>query len=353
MFPILLNKIKQMEIKNKFLFNFAVSYSGGGVKRLTEFAKWFNQNGGAWFIIHPNCDNIVRQFPNNHYFFVNQKRWERVLCDWRYLADIQRQIGVPKLYYSYGIPVYKRIGEVNWFHLSNVLPLVMREIPMSLSLIIKMKFLAFRIRQNYRNADIISAESQYALNLIESDQAQKLKLLVNGSDDELAVLKTGVPDKKHLIATVVGTYKYKALMDSLHVFNFLRQKDPGLKLIIIGAHDSIPAAMKKSAEVTCMGLVARSVVIETLRRSKYYISTTRIENSYNAASEGIFFADESYISDIGPHRELLAGLPFNEMAVLGIDRKLLYVQRQNVSGVNLKSWDGVIQDMLQTVKDMI
>jgi hypothetical protein len=338
---------------NPYLFNFAASYGGGGLKRLHEYAKWFNLNGGAVFLIHPRCETLLKQFPNNRHFVVNQKRWERALCDWRYLADVQRQIGVPELYFSYGIPVYKRIGKINWFHLSNVLPLAPRGIPMSPGDLIKMKYLAFRIRQNYCNADIISAESRYALNLIESNQAQKLRLLVNGSDDELAVLKTGVPDKKHLIATVVGTYKYKALMDSRHIFNFLRQKDPGLKLIIIGAHDSIPAAVKKSAEVTCMGLVARGVVIETLRRSKYYISTTRIENSYNAASEGVYLADESYISDIGPHRELLAGMPFDKVTLPGMDKKLLHVRRENVSGINLKSWAEVIQDMLQTVNGAI
>ncbi len=216
-----------------------------------------------------------------------------------------------------------------------------------------MKFLAFRIRQNYRTADIISAESRHSLRLIDPGQTQKLRLSVNGSDDELACLKTGMRDEKHHIATVLGTSRYKALLDSLHVFNFLRQKEPELRLIIFGACGSIPAAVKKSAGVECMGLVERSVVIETLRRSKYYISTTRIENSYNAASEGVFLADESYISDIGPHRELLAGALVDEVTFARMERKILHVRRENVSGVNLKSWAEVIQEMMQTAKGMV
>jgi hypothetical protein len=33
--------------------------------------------------------------------------------DWGYL----QAIGRPELYYSYGIPLYRRFGRVNWFHL--------------------------------------------------------------------------------------------------------------------------------------------------------------------------------------------------------------------------------------------
>ena len=59
-------------IINKFLFNFSASYSGGGFKRLQAFAKWFNQNGGAYFIIHPRCNDLKNEFQNNHFIIANQ-----------------------------------------------------------------------------------------------------------------------------------------------------------------------------------------------------------------------------------------------------------------------------------------
>jgi hypothetical protein len=91
---------------------------------------------------------------------------------------------------------------------------------------------------------------------------------------------------------------------------------------------------------------ARSTVIECLRKTRIYISTTLTENSYNAAAEGIFLADESYISDIGPHRELLLGMPFEEVSVPGVRTALLHVHRDRLSGANLQSWETVIVGMI-------
>src|SRR5258708_5598926 len=119
-------------IGNKFLFNFAVSYSGGGFKRLYEYARWFNSNGGASFVIHPLCASLETEFENNRYFIVKQSRIERLRDDCGYLAAIGAAIGRPELYYAYGIPIYGRFGNINWFHLSNVLPIAIEGIPVSL-----------------------------------------------------------------------------------------------------------------------------------------------------------------------------------------------------------------------------
>tara|TARA_B110000305_G_C19305016_1_gene571119 strand:+ start:757 stop:897 length:141 start_codon:yes stop_codon:yes gene_type:complete len=42
--------------KYNFLFNFAVTKTGGGLKRLHIYSKWFHENRGAYFIIHPECE---------------------------------------------------------------------------------------------------------------------------------------------------------------------------------------------------------------------------------------------------------------------------------------------------------
>jgi hypothetical protein len=99
-----------------------------------------------------------------------------------------------------------------------------------------------------------------------------------------------------------------------------------------------------------MGLLKRSEVIDCLRESKYYISMTFIENSYNAASEGIFLADESYISDIGPHQELLDGIKFTRTYFPGLGRSILHVARHELSGHNLKSWNNVTSEMILRFK---
>ncbi|MDP1604342.1 MAG: hypothetical protein Q8M03_13885 [Legionella sp.] len=336
-------------IQKKFLFNFAASYSGGGFKRLDAYAKWFNENGGATFIIHPNCHYLQNQYPNNRFILAHQSKLQRLFNDCGYLENIRKETGVPDVYYSYGIPVYHKFGRINWFHLSNVLPLDAWHVPLSLFDRMKLDFLGRRIKRYFKNVDIISAESNFSLNLIDAEHASKFCLSVNGSDDELFFLKSDARTKKDNIAIVLGTYRYKALQDSWHVFDMLRVKNPLLKLKIIGDETRIPANLREDKSIIITGALPRNKVIEELQKSTYYISTTHIENSYNAASEGIFFAEESYISAIGPHQELLSGMPFEKIAVPNMKRSVLRVKRENISPEHLKTWNNVITEMIEHV----
>jgi glycosyltransferase involved in cell wall biosynthesis len=339
-----------MNMVNKYLFNFSASYSGGGLKRLYEYAKWFDGNGGAWFVIHENCRHLRPQFSRNRFFVVKQSNLGRLLNDCAYLKQITAEIGVPQLYYSYGIPIYSRTGAVNWFHLSNVLPLHHRNIPLPLILLLTQKYLGTRIEGNLEHADIISAESSYSLGFIDAKRHKTLVVSVNGSDDELMQIKAGGAPHTQSIAVVVGTNSHKALDDSMAVFEALRSSDPALKLHVIGDEKYIPRALLRAflsnPQIIIRGILPRPDVVSCLRQAKYYLSTTLIENSYNAASEGIFLAEESYISDIGPHRELLANERFDEVPVPGLRRRMLHVTRSGLKGVNLKTWDTVIMEML-------
>jgi hypothetical protein len=338
---------------NKLLFNFAVSYSGGGYKRLYEYAKWFSANGGAWFVIHPNCRSLVDEFPNNRFFVTKQSSMSRLRNDCAYLKEIGEAIGVPDLYFSYGIPVYARFGRVNWFHLSNVLPLATQGIPLSLFDRAKLNLLGRRIRREFVNADVISAESDYSLRLIPSDFASRLFLSVNGSDDELSYLSEDRIPRRELIATVLGTRTHKAIEDSFLVFQALKTVNCNLKLAVIGEKEYLSKSLLAESDVFARGVLGRADVIESLRRSKFYISTTRIENSYNAASEGIFIAEESYISDIGPHRELLVNAIFEEVKFPALEKPMLHVRRRDLTGGNLKTWDAVVVETLARCRQVL
>jgi glycosyltransferase involved in cell wall biosynthesis len=335
-----------MKIVNRYLFNFTVSYSGGGHKRLYEYTKWFDGKGGAWFVIHPNCAYLATEFPNNQYFIIRQTMWQRFFSDCAYLKKIKQKIGEPDIYYSYGIPIYERVGKVNWFHLSNILPLALQNIPITLFTRLKLAYLGCLIKNNFGNAEVISAESKYSLEVIGHEHRDKLFLSVNGGDDELAHIVSNTISKKANYATVVGTYEYKGLDHALLIFEMLKQENPQLKLRVIGSKETIPTKLRQHEDVLVTGLLRQSEVIDCLRDSKYYISTTYIENSYNAASEGIFLADESYISNIGPHQELLDGIKFDRMLIPGLDRVVLHVKRNEISGRNLKSWETVVSEMI-------
>jgi hypothetical protein len=340
-----------MAVEHRFLLNFAASYSTGGYKRLHEYARWFNEHGGSWFAIHPRCAGLAHTFPNNRYFVIRQSRVRRLFDDCGYLTEIAREIGQPALYYSYGIPLYRRFGKVNWFHLSNVLPFRAAGVPLSGLARLKADLLGRRIRAGFGNADVISAESNCSLAMINSGYPEKMLVSVNGSDDEIVQLEAKGTALKENVATVVGTTAYKALEDSHRVFEVLKSTNAQLQLKLIGNPKWIPRALRAKDGVIACGVLARPEVMDCLRKSRYYISTTCIENSYNAASEGIFLADESYVSDIGPHMELLTNEKFERVAVPGVGRTMLKVRRDSLRGLNLKSWDTVIGEMIARYRE--
>jgi glycosyltransferase involved in cell wall biosynthesis len=235
--------------------------------------------------------------------------------------------------------------------LSNVLPLASKGISSNLLSYLKAKELGRRIRKNLFNASVISAESEFSLGVLGPQYMQRHFLSVNGADDEIKVLANNKVCEKSNIAVVVGTYKYKSLVDSYQVFNELRKTtNNDLKLVIIGPTKGIPANLTGDGNVIIRGLLSREKVIECLQTARFYISTTQIENSYNAASEGIFFANESYISNIGPHQELLAKMPHSLVSIPNVEPLLIKVKRDQVNGDNLLTWTQVVEQMMTKIK---
>lgn len=336
-----------MRAVSNYIFNFSVSRSGGGYKRLYEYARAFNGKGGAHFLIHPECLSLANKFSQNIYHVVKQAKIKRFLNDCSYLTDIINIYGPPEFYYSYGIPITSRIGRLNWFHLSNVLPLTLSGIPMAAIDAFKMRLLGPRIKKGFVIADVISAESEYSLGLIEKKFKDKLFLSVNGSDDEIYFLSNHIPKAKKDLVVVMGTYRHKAIEESYHIFKILQKtRSANLKMILAGDPTRIPEIIKLDPDVMAVGHLTRNDLMDVLSDSKFYISTTYIENSYNAASEGIFLAEESYISNIEPHLELLEGESYRFTSIPGLSRSFLHTKRKDLSGVNIKSWDDVVDQMI-------
>ena len=190
-----------------YLFNFSASYIGGGYKRVYEYVKYFNDNGGANFILHPYCFKLKEQFPLNTYFFVEQTIFDRIFNDGKYLDNIIKSIEDIQFYYSYSIPIYTKVATINWYHVSNVLPLVPFKYPLNLIDHLKMFLIGLRIKKYFYNADIISAESEYTLSLINEKHKSKLFLSVNGNDDEIYNLKSLNLSNKLNLAVILGTYR--------------------------------------------------------------------------------------------------------------------------------------------------
>ena len=54
-----------------YIFNFSRSYSGGGLKRLLAFSKYFNENGGSNFIVNSKVKPHMEDF--NHINFISNR----------------------------------------------------------------------------------------------------------------------------------------------------------------------------------------------------------------------------------------------------------------------------------------
>jgi|KBSSwiS6_1023812.scaffolds.fasta_scaffold00992_4 hypothetical protein len=332
-------------VECRILFNFAASPVGGGLKRLFEYARWFDEHGGARFIVHPRCEYLRDEFRRNDYVVARQIAASRILQGVLAVREVERAHGSPDCYYAYGIPLDRRVGRVNWFHLSNVLPFAWRGIPLPLRTRLRFRVLGRQIRKGLAHADVISAESLSSLDLLGDAGRDRLFLSVNGCDDELREAKRADTQPRQPVAVVVGTYPYKAIGESCQVFDALKAADSRLTLVIFGDPRLVSADIRARPDVIIKGSRPRSEVIDELLGAKYYISTTLIENSSNAASEGAFLAAESYVSDIGPHRELLNGLKHERVVLTNSGRPLLHVMRTELTNLHLKTWAEVISEM--------
>jgi hypothetical protein len=196
------------------LFNFSASYIGGGFKRLFEYAKFFNDSGGAVFLIHPKCHSLELEFPKNKYYFSTQSKLKRLMNDFSNVENILEDLGEPYAYYSYGIPLTKKFGEINIFHISNILPFRFTEFQLSFFMNLKMNLLRSRILISFSHADIISAESKSSFENVDLKWKHKFFVSPNGNDEEI---ENNCETEFENSAIVVGTYFYKNINASIRI----------------------------------------------------------------------------------------------------------------------------------------
>lgn len=340
---------------NKFLFNFSSSYSGGGLKRLEEFSKWFSVNGGATFLINQKSIFLIEKYPINEYIIAEISKIGRFFNREGYLLNLQNNKF--DLYYSYGIPITKRVAGTNVLHISNVLPFVKNDFGYSFFERLKFLLLKFYFLKSLSKTDVLSAESIFSISLFEN-KFDKIKIVSkNGSDDEIEFFKKNkqVIVKRHFdnYAIVLGTHKHKAILDSYNLFNIIKDEEKLDKLKIIGSKDQIPNDvlndLLNDESVELLGVMDRSDVMKLLAKAKIYISTTKIENSFNAASEAIFMSKKSYISAIPPHCELLNGLDFKIEKFDSINSSMIKVNSDEIDTINLDNWDTVIKQIVKLI----
>lgn len=339
--------------KYRYLFNFASSCSGGGLRILLSYLTFFEKNGGAYFIINSKLKNTVQNFSNNRIDFVELSNFKRLINDTYYVTPIIKEIGNMELYFSYGIPFRKKFAPINWLHISNMIPISPSFRHLSFLRMCQMYLLGYRLKKTGPLIDCLSADSKHALK-------ESLKFLSNNIANHI-VLKNGIDEKllsqksvnsKEKCAITIGTLGYKDLNRLHKVFNHLKRMQKVKALKIIGDTSTIPNCLKSDPDVILLGTMPYEEVLNHLGSSSIYISTSLIENSSIACLEGLLMCEESYLSQIGPHKEMLEDAKIAFESINLDDVGFIFKVTEKISSDYVKNvtWDNLNTNLIDEIK---
>ena len=342
--------------KQVWLFNFSSSTVGGGLIRTIETVKWFDHNFGAHFIVSDKIKDLVSEFNrNNKYFFVSKNKTKRLMLDGYYIDKIIGKIGKPDIYFSYGIPVFKEIGKINWFHISNALTLKTDKISLPLKTLIQMMILKKRIIKSIRFTDIATGESEFSINLLKEEAGKRnfkchYDVLSNGYN--IKSIKEIVNKKRELLlkyAVTIGTYKYKKIEVAIELFHHIKEANNLKKFIIIGSASNIPRSVINDKFVEIVPSISRENLLNLLYNAEYYISTSQIENSSNAVLEALLLSKNIILSNIPSHNEMLRNFKTKTITLNNIEfHTLKNIDNNEIEAI---SWDEVSKKMFDIINN--
>lgn len=323
---------------HKYAFDFSASYSGGGLKRLVAFSSISNERGGGVFFVHRNALQYINNFDNNTYFVISNSRGSRA-----FPFSIKKHLIISrmknlKFFYSYGIPFIGFYSCVTFLHISNVLPLTFKRMRMPLTRWLELQYLGCLLRFSMFFSREILVESYSSKKYLPFFAKTKSSVSYNGANEELSHYYKGASNSDKA-AVCIGVQPYKNIEKCIKVFRLLRESGVVDQLNIIGGHG--PALKGEYPNVVFHGEVDPEEVLSILDSSSVYLSCTSIENSFNAALEGILLAKLSYISDIPVHRELIDLLDVKPKFKYFGKWRMLEVRKSAISTDKLPLWDQV------------
>jgi len=322
--------------------------------------RFYDENGGATFILHSSLRNDVALYNKNKYFFVKQTVFERLIIDEAYIREVVNECGKPDIYFSYGIPMYSAIGKVNWFHVSNALSLTVKGIILPLSTRLKMLLLKARIQSTVTNMDIVSGESQYTLDLfkiqIRAKKPINYHILRNGYSSEDVSISGEVEADLHnkIYAMTIGIASYKRLHIVHNIFKQLQETNRALKTLYVVASPYdvpymkalIPMCLKVDKDVVIDIFEKRDELVRLMQGMDYYISASQIENSSIALLEGLIFSKSIIVSDIPSHRELLSGQEYEYFYDQSSNENFIHYEKDDKSDFSTHlSWNDAVREM--------
>jgi glycosyltransferase involved in cell wall biosynthesis len=345
------------EEKVKWLFNFSSSYIGGGLIRTLETVKWFDNNRGAYFIINNKIKHKVSVYnKKNRYFFIKDHKIRRLINDGYYMPRIIKKIGRPDIYFSYGIPVFNDIANINWFHISNSLTLKTKDISLPFFKRIQMKILKKRIIKSMKITNISTGESKFSINLLRDENKNQnltcfYDVLPNGFDNSLlrGVLEKGREESEKYGITI-GTFTYKKIEIALKLFHQIKNKYNLKKFIIIGNPNEVPKFIINDRFVEFRSNISREELFYLLYNSEFYISASQIENSSIAALEALLLSKNIILSNIPSHNEMLINFKTKNLILESSNTTFKVVK--NLSGnFHAASWADICKKLFKIIND--
>ncbi len=320
------------------IFDFSASPIGGGLLRLKEYIRFFNtHNTNVLFLVHPGVPVELYENSNCKIVVFPRNQIKRVFFDHVFL---KKYTGEAHCFFSYGIPIYKRLADVNWMHLSNALPFGYKKCTLSQKQKLKNYVLLSKFKQLDKSIEFISGESQSTIDLFSEsiESASKKIILHNGFNTDL--IKYSETSKKINIALTVGGESYKRLDLVYKCFEYLNKKKQTSELWIKADKNMIPDWIKRKENVRIIGYLPYEELLDLYKKSAYYISMSEIENSSNAVLEALHCGCTVMLSRIPSHLEM-----FSDAITDQFHPDYFTATKENLKKENSLSWNEIIKRM--------
>ena len=323
------------------VFDFSSSSEGGAIKRINAYIDYFSKSPlKTLFLLHQNMTEQIHLISGVDIKIINKNKLFRAIGITEYLGFLKEK---PRWFFSYGMPLNYPVGERNWFHISNTLPLALNSLSINSLNRYRQAILQCQLRARALRCDVVSAESQFALNLYAKITSKKYSeiILKNGiSLDPKNFLRSLPETPKFAIA--VGTNEYKRIALTIAVYDSIRISDQLEYLIILGDVSEVPKAFLARSDIKIVKKLNPNPYFDLLARAAVFISTSIIENSSNAVLEALALCPKLILSDIPPHQEMLNLKDTQSEEINGVAMLLQDNQRK----VSLPIWEDSIAVML-------
>ncbi len=321
------------------VFDFSSSPVGGGLRRLEAYAAYFVRSPlRTCFLVHPKVHRRVAAVGVDAKA-ISRGALSKACASTAYLRSFE---GDCEWFFSYGIPVHRRVGILNWFHVSNVLPFALSAATVDLRLLLKMKTLLLQCAHAAANCDVVSGESRFTLARYRAScgDSSRSVLLANGLAEGIWTDPDAVPRAPR--AVTVGTESYKRLDRVIEVYDSLRERYGLEALEVVGSATALGGRARSRPDIVCTGFLDDRSYFDRLARARVLISASEVENSSVAVLEGLALCEYVVLSDIPSHRELVERVGF-ETTTVGHRGYLISHPKGGASA--LPTWHDVIAVM--------